>query len=85
MTYQITGRGDVVGLNYTDGGGINVVATTSAPWSQRVDITGGQARLTAVVIRGPLTCKIEFDGETLATQTSNGGLLTCAASIPSGR
>ena len=82
VTYQITGRGDVVGLNYVDGGRVNIVAATSAPWSQRVSISDGQARLTAVVIRGPLTCTIMYNGETLATQTSNGGLLTCAASVP---
>jgi hypothetical protein len=84
VVYQITGRGDVVGLNYLVNGKVAIVAATSAPWSQRVELTNGRARLTAVVIRGPLTCTIMYNGETLATQTSNGGLLTCAASLPSG-
>ncbi len=82
MTYQLTGNGDVVALSFSKGGGApTVIAATGAPWSQRVNVKGTTAKLSAIVVRGPVTCSILVDGEQLATATSNGGTLNCSADL----
>lgn len=83
ITYQITGNGNLVGLRYRDETGEKVVAATAAPWSVRVTLKpSSSVQLTAIVVTGPVTCNILYDGEPLATATSNGGPLSCQAQIP---
>lgn len=81
VTYQITGNGDVVALRFRKGNDYEIVAATGTPWSRQATITGDNAELTAVVVRGPVTCNILRGEELLASATSNGGTLRCAAGL----
>lgn len=81
VVYQITGNGEVVGLRFRSGADFVVVAATGTPWSQTAQVGGGSAELTAIVVRGPVTCNILQGEELLSSSTSSGGPLRCAASV----
>ncbi|GAC50487.1 hypothetical protein GOACH_25_00230 [Gordonia aichiensis NBRC 108223] len=81
VTYQITGNGDVVALRFRKGNDFEIVAATGTPWSRQATVSGDNAELTAVVVRGPVTCNILRGEELLASATSNGGTLRCAAGV----
>lgn len=81
VVYQLTGGGDVVGVRYRRGGDFAFDPVTSAPWSVSTSVDGSSAELTAIVVRGPVTCTIMQGGQLLASATSNGGLLRCAADL----
>ncbi|GAC67216.1 hypothetical protein [Gordonia soli] len=81
VVYQITGSGDVVGLRYAARGQTVLIAATATPWSQTARVNGGSAELTALVIRGPVTCTILRGEKLLTSSTSNGGPLRCAATF----
>ena len=81
VTYQITGNGDVVALRFRKGNDFEIVAATGTPWSRQATVTGDAAELTAVVVRGPVTCNILRGDELLASATSNGGTLRCTAGM----
>ncbi|MGW0035275.1 hypothetical protein [Gordonia sp. NPDC003376] len=82
VVYQLTGNGDVIGLRYRSGGDSVFVAATGTPWSQHTRIDDGNAELTAIVVRGPVTCTIMQGTELLSSATSNGGPLRCGAQLP---
>ncbi len=82
VTYQLTGGGDVVALRYRAGAAYTVVAAAGAPWTQATSVTDGSAELTAIVIRGPVTCTILHGDKLLSSSTSNGGPLACSAQVP---
>ncbi|NDK88913.1 hypothetical protein GYA93_04870 [Gordonia desulfuricans] len=82
VVYQLTGNGDVIGLRYRSGGDSVFVAATGTPWSQNTRVDDGNAELTAIVVRGPVTCTIMQAGELLSSATSNGGPLRCGAQLP---
>ncbi len=84
VVYQLTGGGDVIALRFRDGDGHTIVAATGAPWSQATTVTGGVADLTAIVVRGPVTCNILQGEQLLSSSTSNGGPLSCSANLPNG-
>lgn len=84
VVYQITGNGDIVALRYRTGDAFSVVAAVGTPWSQAATVTGGVAEMTAIVLRGPVTCTILHGEDLLASSTSNGGPLRCAANLPAG-
>lgn len=82
VTYQLTGNGDVVALTFRRGpGSPTVIPATGSPWSQRVQLEGTRASLSAIVVRGPVSCAILADGEQLAAATSQGGTLNCTADL----
>lgn len=83
VTYQFTGRGSLVAVRYTTAGGDQVLATAGAPWSVHTSVgDSGSAELTGIVVNGPVTCTIMHGEEQLASSTSNGGPLTCRATVP---
>ena len=82
VTYQLTGGGDVVALRYRSGSAYTVVAATGAPWTQATTVGDGTAELTAIVVRGPVTCTILHGEKLLSSSTSNGGPLACSAQVP---
>lgn len=82
VVYQITGNGDIVGIRYRSGAEFTFVAAAGSPWSQAATVTGGSAEMTAIVLRGPVTCNILHGQDLLASSTSNGGPLRCAATVP---
>ncbi|GAB91379.1 hypothetical protein [Gordonia rhizosphera] len=84
VVYQLTGGGDVIALRFRDGDGHTIVAATGAPWSRATTVTGGVADLTAIVVRGPVTCNILQGEQLLSSATSNGGPLSCSANLPNG-
>ncbi|MFT4044266.1 MAG: hypothetical protein QM673_14005 [Gordonia sp. (in: high G+C Gram-positive bacteria)] len=79
VVYQITGNGDIVGLRYRTGTHFTLVAAAGTPWSQAVTVRGHNAELTAIVVRGPVTCNILRGEDLLSSSTSSGGLLRCVA------
>ncbi len=82
VTYQLTGSGDVVGLSFRTENGREVVAATGAPWSTSTTVSGRRVEMTAMVVRGPVTCTI-LQGETLiSSSTSHGGALRCSGKLP---
>ncbi|AZG46355.1 hypothetical protein [Gordonia insulae] len=83
VVYQLTGNGDVIGIRFVSGNSSTVVAAAGAPWSQATTVGGSSAEITAIVIRGPVTCTILHGDKLLASSTSNGGPLRCAATVPS--
>ncbi|QRY62569.1 hypothetical protein JVX90_19755 [Gordonia sp. PDNC005] len=82
VTYQLTGSGDVVGVSYRSGSTMRVVAITGTPWQQKTTVTDRRARLTGIVIRGPITCTIMQGEELLSSSTSSGGPISCGATLP---
>lgn len=82
VVYQLTGNGDVVALQYRSGARSVIVPATSSPWSQSTQVDGGNAEVTAIVVRGPVTCTILQGEQLLASSTSRGGPLRCAATLP---
>ncbi|MFW0794242.1 hypothetical protein AAFP30_10555 [Gordonia sp. CPCC 205515] len=82
VVYQITGNGDIVGVRYRSGDQFTFVAAVGSPWSQATTVTGGTAEMTAIVLRGPVTCNILHGEDLLSSSTSNGGPLRCAATLP---
>ncbi|QTI71525.1 hypothetical protein J6U32_05465 [Gordonia polyisoprenivorans] len=82
VVYQLTGSGDVAGVRYRKGSEFVIDPVTAAPWSMTTTVTGGSAELTAIVVRGPVTCTIMHGREQLTSTTSNGGLLRCVADLP---
>ncbi|MGV9709365.1 hypothetical protein ACWDTI_01685 [Gordonia sp. NPDC003424] len=82
VVYQLTGNGDIVGIRYRSGDSFTLVAAAGSPWSQATTVTGGTAEMTAIVLRGPVTCNILHGEQLLASSTSNGGPLSCSASVP---
>ncbi|MEP9416515.1 hypothetical protein ABLE92_19585 [Gordonia sp. VNQ95] len=82
VVYQLTGSGDVAGVRYRAGTDFAIDPVTAAPWSKATRVGGGTAELTAVVLRGPVTCTILQGEELLTSNTSNGGLLRCVADLP---
>ncbi|MAU81396.1 hypothetical protein VX037_14460 [Gordonia sp. Z-3] len=81
VVYQLTGNGDVVGIRYLEQGSSTVVAAAGTPWSQAATVGGTSAEITAIVIRGPVTCNILRGEDLLASSTSRGGPLRCAATV----
>ncbi|MDL9946606.1 hypothetical protein QSJ19_13595 [Gordonia sp. ABSL11-1] len=81
VVYQLTGNGDVIGIRFLDGSRSTVVAAAGTPWSQAATVTGATAEISAIVIRGPVTCNILRGEDLLSSSTSNGGPLRCAAPI----
>ncbi|MDL9935149.1 hypothetical protein QSJ18_00160 [Gordonia sp. ABSL1-1] len=81
VVYQLTGNGDVIGMNYRSGGRPVIVATAGAPWSITTQVGGDTASLTAIVVRGRVTCTILRDGELLNSSTSGPGPLECRADV----
>ncbi|RPA59083.1 hypothetical protein EF294_14180 [Gordonia oryzae] len=81
VVYQLTGSGDVAGVRYRKGSEFVIDPVTAAPWSITTTVTGGSAELTAIVVRGPVTCTIMHGREQLTSNTSNGGLLRCVADL----
>ncbi|MEE4022206.1 hypothetical protein V1Y59_03865 [Gordonia sp. PKS22-38] len=81
VTYQLTGNGDVVGIRYLNQGSSVVVAAAGTPWTQAATVAGSSAEITAIVLRGPVTCNILRGGDLLASSTSRGGPLRCAATV----
>lgn len=82
VTYQLTGDGDVVALAYRNSSGRVLVAATGTPWTQRTTVADRDVELTAVVIRGPVTCTILQGDELVSSSTSHGGPLRCAGRLP---
>lgn len=82
VTYQITGDGDVVGLRYTTSTGSQFLAAVGSPWQQTTKVAHGSAAMSAIVIRGKLTCTISRGDNVLSSSTSAGGTLNCSASLP---
>ncbi|MFW0783093.1 hypothetical protein AAFP35_01110 [Gordonia sp. CPCC 206044] len=82
VVYQLTGNGDVVAIRFRDGDQHTFVAAAGSPWSQAATVSGGRADMTAIVVRGPVTCTILHNGELLSSSTSNGGPLSCSAPVP---
>lgn len=83
VIYQFTGSGSLVAVRYTTAGGDQVLATAGAPWSVHTSVgDSGTAELTGIVVNGPVTCTIMHGEEQLASSTSNGGPLTCRATVP---
>ncbi|NMO02471.1 hypothetical protein HH308_14730 [Gordonia sp. TBRC 11910] len=83
VTYQITGDGDVVGLRYRTIGGSQFLAAVGSPWQQTTKVSQGRADMSAIVIRGKLTCTISRGDHILSSSTSAGGTLQCSATLPS--
>ncbi len=81
VVYQLTGNGDVIGIRFLNGSRSTVVAAAGTPWSQAATVTGATAEISAIVIRGPVTCNILRGEDLLSSSTSNGGPLRCAAPI----
>lgn len=80
VTYKISGDGDVLGLRYRTGNSSQFVPAVGAPWSQ-VAQAGERAELTALVVRGKVTCSIMHGDKVLSTSTSAGGTLMCQANL----
>ena len=61
---------------------VAIICEVTATLSLRqATVTGDAAELTAVVVRGPVTCNILRGDELLASATSNGGTLRCTAGM----
>lgn len=82
VTYQITGDGDVVGLRYTTSTGSQFLAAVGSPWQQTTKVANGTAAMSAIVVRGKLTCTISRGDNVLSSSTSAGGTLNCSATLP---
>ncbi|KJR06731.1 hypothetical protein UG54_12920 [Gordonia sihwensis] len=82
VTYQLTGDGDVVALAYRDSGGRVVVAATGTPWSAKTVVPDREVEMTAIVVRGPVTCTILQGDDMISSSTSRGGPLRCAGRLP---
>ncbi|GEE01578.1 hypothetical protein nbrc107696_20240 [Gordonia spumicola] len=82
VTYQFTGDGDVVGVSYRSGTSMTVVVVTGTPWQQKTTVSDRRARLTGIVVRGRITCTIMQGEDLLASSTSSGGPISCAATLP---
>lgn len=82
VTYQLTGSGDVVGLTFRTEKGREVVAATGAPWSTSTTVSGRKVEMTAMVVRGPVTCTILHGDELISSSTSRGGALRCSGKLP---
>ena len=82
VVYQLTGSGDVVGLAFRTDRGREVVAAAGSPWSNRTTVSDRAVELTAMVIRGPVTCTILQGDELIASSTSRGGPLRCSGRLP---
>ena len=82
VTYQLTGSGEVVGLAYRNDSGRVVIAATGSPWSNKTTASDRNVELTAVVVRGPVTCTILQGEELISSSTSSGGPLRCAGKLP---
>lgn len=82
VTYQLTGSGEVVGLAYRNHSGRVVVAAAGSPWSSKTTASDRNVEMTAVVIRGPVTCTILQGEELISSSTSSGGPLRCAGRLP---
>ena len=83
VTYSITGEGDVVGLRYRTTAGSQFLAAVGSPWQQTTKVSQRRAELSAIVVRGKLTCTISRGDNVLSTSTSAGGTLQCSATLPS--
>ncbi|GAA1482042.1 hypothetical protein GCM10009624_24820 [Gordonia sinesedis] len=81
VVYQLTGNGDVVAISYRSGTRSVIVPTSGTPWTQSTQVDGGTAEITAIVIRGSVTCTILQGEQLLASSTSSGGPLRCAAQL----
>lgn len=80
VTYQFTGSGNLVGVTYATTAGEKLVAATGAPWSVRADVgPGGRAAVGGIVVGGTVTCTILHGEDLLASSTSSGGPISCAA------
>ncbi|MFT4085600.1 MAG: hypothetical protein QM658_00345 [Gordonia sp. (in: high G+C Gram-positive bacteria)] len=77
VTYRFTGDGDLVGIRYRTSAGETVVAAASSPWSAKAELGSRGPVLSAVVVRGTVTCKILYDGKEIDSATSSGGQLSC--------
>ncbi|ALG87056.1 hypothetical protein [Gordonia phthalatica] len=82
VTYQLTGSGDVVALAFRTDNGREVVAATGTPWSNRTTVSDREVEMTAMVVRGVVTCTILQGDELVASSTSRGGPLRCAGKLP---
>lgn len=82
VTYQLAGSGDVVALAFRTDNGREVVAATGTPWSNRTTVSDREVEMTAMVVRGVVTCTILQGDELVASSTSRGGPLRCAGKLP---
>ncbi|WP_050792876.1 hypothetical protein [Gordonia neofelifaecis] len=82
VTYQLTGDGDVVALAYRDSGGRVVIAATGTPWSSQTTVSDRDVEMTAIVVRGPVTCTILQGDQLVSSSTAHGGPLRCAGRLP---
>lgn len=82
VTYQLTGSGAVVALAFRTDNGREVVAATGTPWSNRTTVSDREVEMTAMVVRGVVTCSIVQGDELVASSTSRGGPLRCAGKLP---
>lgn len=82
VTYQLTGSGDVVALAFRTDSGREVVAATGAPWSNRTTVSDRRAEMTAMVVRGKVTCTILHGDKLISSSTSSGGALRCVGRLP---
>ncbi|MGB3601972.1 MAG: hypothetical protein WBA38_00300 [Gordonia sp. (in: high G+C Gram-positive bacteria)] len=82
VTYQLTGNGEAVALAYRDSSGRVLVTATGSPWSQHTSVSDRFVEMTAVVVRGPLTCTILHGDKLISSSTSHGGPLRCSGKLP---
>ncbi|HEY6244541.1 MAG TPA: hypothetical protein VIX17_11365 [Pyrinomonadaceae bacterium] len=82
VTYEVTGTTDSASVTYENETGGTEQADVTVPWTKRFVSHGGFLYLSAQNRSeyGSITVRINIDGQTVKTSTSNGGYTIASAS-----